>query len=125
MHFPEFLTKPKRITSKRLGIAYTKDFVYVQRSDYYLIVRSNLTRISFKPQCIQRFDRLIRSPSSNNRSFLVIDRNRQNFRKCKHLPGKPLELDLTSLADSYFKQIEDDSIEIDLTQLANSYFDLD
>ena len=129
IHYPEFPKAPKRITSSRLGVTYTKDLVYMQASNSFLVIYRSLNRSSFNPKCIKRFDRLTRSPASNNRSFLVYQQDRTTFRRCKHLPNKPLELDLTEFV--YYNQhlididFNTDSVEIDLTQLANHYFDLD
>ena len=89
----------------------------------------DLNRVSFNPKCIKRFNRLTRSPNSNNRSFLVYQPGRTTTRRSKHLPNKPLELNLTEFV--YYNQhlididFNTDSVEIDLTQLANHYFDLD
>ena len=133
LHCTEFPTKPKRIRSLRLGIEYTKDFVYNSASRTYLVIHSDLKRISSKPQCIQRFDRLTRSPYSNNRSFLLYELDRSVFRLCKHLPGVPQEINLTQFVCNHPDLIPEDldesaddvSIEIDLTQLAYSSFNFD
>ena len=126
IHFPEFPTKPKRVKSLRLGIEYTKDFVYMPASNSYFITYRDLKRFLSQPQCLKRFDRLTRSPKSNNRSFLLYKADSTAFRRSKHPPGVPLEVDLTRFIRDHADLIEEDEpIEIDLTQIANSYFDLD
>ena len=139
LHCSEFPTKPKRIKSLRLGVSYTKDFVHIPFSRTYLVTYTDLHRFSFQPQCLKRFERLIRSPYSNNRSFLLHKTNYTVHRRCKHLPGVPSEIDLTQFVQSHPDLIDDDddevffdaqesfddTIEIDLSQLANSYFNLD
>ena len=125
-------------------------FLYINKRNIRGLCAStynNLNRISFKPQCIERFERLTRSPRSNNRSFLLHKANRSHFRLCKHRPGVPQEIDLTQFVRIHPDLIKEDvpdeidltqfvrahpdlieedvPVEIDLTQIANSYFDLD
>jgi len=112
IHYPEIPIHPKHVRSLRLGVEYTKRFVHNAAANKYLIYRENFRRFSNNKQQLHRFQRLIRSPQSNNRAFLVFQENSSVSQWCKHLPGTIESLDLTAMADEYFKPMPSTAINL-------------
>ena len=127
LHFPKFPKRPKVIRSQRLGISYTKSLAYSSHYQFYVVVSRELTRFSNKPQCLKRFERLTRSPNSNNRAFLLYKENFSLSRRCKHLPGVSQTINLTNIVHTHRRLIDGEfnpylPITLDLTKIANLPF---
>ena len=75
---------PKTIRSNRLGIEYRKEISYSSRLKGYYVVCSDFCRFSHKTHCVSRFERLTRSPRSNDALRLITANKRSTSVRCKH-----------------------------------------
>jgi hypothetical protein len=62
---------PKPIVSHRLGVSYTKEISFSERLNKFFVVYKNFKRLPTKKKQVKRFDRLTRSPLSNDAKKLI------------------------------------------------------
>jgi hypothetical protein len=78
---------PKLITSLRLDVSYTKEISFSERLNKYFVVYKNFKCLpNISKQQIARFDRLTRSPMSNDFKKLITANKSHVAQSCKHQP---------------------------------------
>jgi hypothetical protein len=86
-HQHEMSNVLKSITSLRLGISYTKEISFSERSNKYYVVYKNFERLpTISKQQANRFDRLTRSPQSNDFKKLITADKSHAAQSCKYQP---------------------------------------
>jgi len=93
IHRHEMSNVPKRITSHRLGITYTKEMSFSEKRNKYFVVYKDLKRLpdASRHQTV-RFDRLTGSPKSNDYKKLVTFDKEKAVIFCKHQPTSNISL---------------------------------
>jgi len=105
-HRTIFNNIPKTVCSNRLGISYRKEVSYSTRRGAYYIVCSDFRQTSQKKQCINRFERLTRSPRSNHANKLITPNRRSTATLCKH-NAVSVRVNLTNVANRFFRRNPD------------------
>ena len=78
---------PKKITSKRLGVVYTKEMSFSSRLNKYFVLFKNFERLpTLSKQQIVRFDRLTQNSASNDFKKLLTSHKPHVSFECRHQP---------------------------------------